>query len=344
MKRNRIIIATLVTVAIGLVIASLLVVSFRWRHRSDPVTFGITFSAKYAQDLGLDWGVTYQALLSELDFEVVRLMSYWDHHEPADNEFDFATLDAQFDLAAAHGKQVSLAIGLRQPRWPECHSPDWADQLDAKDRRAQLLEYIKVVVERYRDHPALATWQLENEVANRSFGDCPDFDRRFLARELALAESLDPDHPVIINASNQSGIPLVGPIASKVGFSVYRHAYFDLLGAPRKWSFWYLPASWHSLRASLVELRGADTFIHELQAEPWGAKPTQAMTLAEQNKLMDDQTLRRHVDYALATGIREIHLWGGEYWYWRREKFGDDSLWNAARAIMNEQQNPQSAN
>jgi hypothetical protein len=73
--------------------------------------------------------------------------------------------------------------------------------------------------------------------------------------------------------------------------------------------------------------------IHELQAEAWGPqyKPITQISLDEQNKSLNAKRLKDRFGYGKATGMREIYLWGGEYWYYRLVVLHDPSLWNVAR-------------
>jgi len=34
--------------------------------------------------------------------------------------------------------------------------------------------------------------------------------------------------------------------------------------------------------------------------------------------------------------MRKIDLWGAEWWYWRKVKFNDPSLWNTAKESIKE--------
>lgn len=326
-----------VQVLLGLIFILLLTIiilgiSFSFKHRNDPVEVGVSFSQKYAQELGNDWQQNLLALLQDANFKKIRFMSYWDTIEPNKDEYDFSDLDWQMDRAAENGASVSLAVGLRQPRWPECHYPGWARDLSLEESQAELLVYLEEVVTRYRNHPALESYQLENEIANKRFGDCPDYDREFYAREFALIRSLDSENLLITNVSNQSGFQIASPVGDKVGFSVYKRAHFIALGRQVPWSFWYVPPWWHGMRAMAVEtLHGADTFIHELQAEPWGPKPTIEMTVEEQFKTMDPDKFVEITNYAEATGMKEYYLWGGEWWYWLMTEKGDYSMWQIAK-------------
>ncbi len=331
-KRHLWVKIVLSTLIISLVAIVALGVGHSVKHKSDPVRIGVSFSQKYAQEIGNDWKQNYLALLQDLNFKKIRLMSYWDLYEPSNEEYDFTDLDWQMDRAVENGAKVSLAIGLRQPRWPECHYPEWAENLSLDESQAELITYMEVLIKRYRDHPALESYQLENEIANRLFGECPEYDRDFYAQEIELVRSLDSENSLITNASNQSGFPVRSLVGDGVGFSVYKRAYFEAFGRQTSWSYWYVPAWWHGMRAMMVEiLHGADTFIHELQAEPWGPKPTVELTLDEQFKTMDPEKFIDITNYAESTGMKEYYLWGGEWWYWLKIEKNDVSMWQTVK-------------
>lgn len=318
-----------------ILISALLVFSigmnYYQKHHTQPVRYGVSFSRKYANELGLDWKDAYSALLHDMEFRKFRLMSYWDLHEPVEDQYEFSNLDWQFEQAEKSGAQISLALGFRQPRWPECHIPYWAE---GEHFNSELLEYLKVVVNRYKDSPALESYQLENEIANRSFGNCGEhgFDKELLRKETALIKSLDPDTTLIINASNQIGAPLIDHQADKTGFSIYRIANIELFGRRFRYHYYTTPALWHSFRAFLVEtVTHSRVFIHELQLEPWGHSPTVNLTIDEQEDLMSPEDIARNIGFADKTGIQERYLWGGEWWYWRKQAFDDPSIWNTVK-------------
>ncbi len=90
------------------------------KHANEPLVLGTTFISDYAQSFGLDPKDTLNAILGDLKVKQIRLVSYWDQIEPTPGKYDFSNLDWQFAMANQYGAKVSLAIGLRQPRWPEC--------------------------------------------------------------------------------------------------------------------------------------------------------------------------------------------------------------------------------
>lgn len=310
------------------IIITTVVMTFRLRHRNQPFVYGVSFSPVYAEELGLDWRQTYQALLNDLDFKNLRLVSYWDRYQPEPERFDFTDLDWQFEEAKQRNAKISLAIGLRQPRWPECREPQWATQLQGEQWLEALMRYISEVVKRYKAHPSLASWQLENEFFNRDFGKaCRNFDRGRLSSEYNLVKNLDADHPIIMAQSNQVGIPLLRPHPDIYGFSVYKRIFEARL--LKRYITHPVPAWFHSLRAQMIELlHRRPVIIHELQAEPWtrgGLVST--YDDKEQQQTMSLTQLERNISFAQKTGIKTMYFWGGEWWYWRKTKLNDAGYW-----------------
>ena len=95
-----------------------------------------------------------------------------------------------------------------------------------------------------------------------------------------------------------------------------------------------MPAWYFGYQAGLQKiLTGKESQIHELQAEAWppNGQSMQQTSVAEQNKSLSPNRLKDRFDYGRATGMREIYLWGGEYWYYRKAALNDPTLWNIAK-------------
>lgn len=304
--------------------------------QKSKVSLGVTFIADYATYLGLDAHETYLAILNDLHVKQLRLVSYWSDIEPTQGNYDFSELDWEMQQAQAHGAKVSLAIGLRQPRWPECHPPSWIDtSKPAAQWQPQLNQYITAVVNRYKGNSALASYQLENEFFN-TFGQCPNHDRNRLASELVLVKKADLAHPVIISRSdNYIGFALRQPLPDEVGISVYRRVW-DSQVTHRY--FQYPFTSWYYafLAGTQKILTGKDSVLHELQTEPWppDGKSITQIDLTEQNKSFNAQIFQNTVKYGKQTGLTHIDLWGAEYWYYRMQTLHDPSVWNTAQNIF----------
>jgi hypothetical protein len=304
------------------------------KHKNQPLVIGASFIPDYATSFGLNPQDTLQAMLSDLKLKQVRLVSYWEDIEPTPGTYDFSSLDWQFAMANKYGAKVSLSIGLRQPRWPECHEPDWAKAEPKSQWQPQLNSFIKAVVNHYKNNPALGDYELENEFFLKAFGKCTDFDRSRLVSEYNLVKATDKNHDVIVSRSdNWIGIPVGQPTPDVFAISVYKrvwdstftHRYFE----------YPLPAWFYaSLAGSEELLSGKDMIIHELQAEPWtpNGLDIPQISVAEQFKSMDAKRLQSRIQYGEATGMRTIDLWGAEWWYWLMVKQGDPSVWNVVKA------------
>jgi hypothetical protein len=308
----------------------------RWyiaRHASEPIQVGVTFIPRYARYFDLDPKETMAAMVDELGFKRFRLVSYWDEGEKVQGKYDFSELDWQFKLAEEKGVQVSLAIGLRQPRWPECHMPDWAEPLARPEWQPKLMDYMAAVVNRYKDSPALESYQLENEYFLKVFGICPDFSRDRLVDEYNLVKQLDPYHTLVVSMSNNAiGTPVGQPTPDEWAISIYKRVWDKTL--TKRYFEYPIPAWYYAFRAGWTELtRGHNSFIHELQAEAWTPNDQGILEtpLYEQDKSMNAERLHDRFEYGRATGMKKVDLWGAEWWYWRKVKMNDPSLWNAAR-------------
>lgn len=307
---------------------------FAWdAPRGREPVWGVSFSAPHARWLGLDADRAYAALLEDLGVRSLRLSAYWNSLEWPNDTWHFEELDRQMDVAARHGATVTLAVGRRLPRWPECHVPDWAQALPEQRQREEILSYLRTIVERYRGHSALRTWQVENEPLLSVFGECPPPDRSFLTREVALVRSLDSRHPILITDSGELSMWMrTSAMGDRLGTTMYRVVWNPLVGYWR-YDRW-LPAGFYRLKAFLAGVTSDRMVIAELQGEPWAPRGALlTMPLSEQRRSMDAARLRAHASFARRTGFGEALFWGAEYWYWLREH-GDASLWEAARGIF----------
>ena len=292
---------------------------------------GVSFSEKRSIELGLNWQDNFTALLDDMNIRSFRLMSYWDVHEATRGKMDFSSLDWQMNEAAKRGAKVSLAIGLRQPRWPECHEPDWAKELGGNAWKQALYAYIEAVVKRYENSPALESWQLENEAVNDWFGECGKADVERLNEEFSLVKKLS-KKPVWMSLSDQHGFPINPPVPDEFGFSVYRIVWSEKTEPYKGYLTYPTPIWYHRMRAALITAyTGKPIFIHELQLEPWGPRDTRDLDVYEQDKSMSREQIKKNLYFAREIGAHDIYTWGGEWWYWRKVH-GDPSIWNTVKS------------
>lgn len=305
-------------------------------QRHKPLVYGATFIPYYADYFGLDPQETLHAVINDLGVKHLRLVSYWNKSEATQGVYDFSTLDWQFAMAEQYGVKVSLAIGLRQPRWPECHMPSWALGTPTSEWEPQLTKYIQAVIERYKTSPALDSYQLENEFFLKVFGECTDFSRDRLIREAAVVRQADPNHPLIITRSNNAlGIPVGDPQPDKFGVSIYKRVWDKTI--TKRYFEYPLPAWFYAALGGYGKIAtGKDLMIHELQTEAWlpekrGFEMNDIASIPEQEKSLNASRLAERMDYAEATGMREIYVWGVEWWYWQKTVANKPDLWNTGK-------------
>lgn len=317
--------------AIGLV----LLVGWGLSLRGNEIDYGVSFSVERANELGLSWQTTYTNILTDLQPKFVRLSVPWTQVEPIRGQFNWEVSDWLLAEAAKHGTKVTMAIGQKTPRWPECRFPDWTVDLSPEERRTALLNYVKGVVERYHAEPALELWQVENEpFINFEFGECDLFDRGVVVDEVAAVRSLDTKHRILMTDSGELGSWREAIEAGDVfGTTVYRVVNF-----PNGWPMYYdwVPPKLFAFAAWLRHTSVADMYIAELQAEPWftDASPL-TLSVEEQKKKFSVKRLQRHAWVAEHIGSPRAYWWGAEWWYFMKEKQNEPAYWNAAREIMN---------
>jgi len=301
-------------------------------EKTQPFQLGVSFIPDYAQSLGLNPQETMDNLLA-IGVRQVRLVSYWSDGEPTPGNYDFSQLDWQFRKAEAAQAQVVLTLGLRQPRWPECHIPAWAASEPVSVWQPQLENYMRAVVARYQRSPSLQSYQLENEFFLKGFGACRNFDRQRLVSEYNLVKKLDPNHPIIVGRSNNAlGFPIGQPQPDLFSISVYKRVWDA--GVTHRYLEYPFPAWFYGYLAGVQKLfNQRDMVLGELQAEAWppNGKTIPETSLAEQNKSLDATRFKDRIAYGKATGMRQIDLWGAEYWYYRLTVLHDPSLWNVAQ-------------
>jgi hypothetical protein len=298
------------------------------------ITWGVDFSQKHAANLGLNWQEAYLALLEDLNVKNLKISTSWDLLEKQEGIYDFSDLDWQISQAQAHKAKILLVMGMKTPRWPECHLPNWAKTLPEDKRNEAILKLLEKTVLRYKENPAIWAWQAENEPF-LSFGECPKADQSFFKREVALVKKLDSSRQVIVSDSGEWSFWFKSArIGDIVGTTLYRTVWNAKLNS---YSHYPFPPVFYYRKAELIRrIFGKKVICVELQAEPWGPKLLYDTSLEEQNKTMTPAKFSENLEFAKKTGLDTFYLWGGEWWYWMKEKQADDSFWEEARKVFSQ--------
>lgn len=307
------------------------------KNANTPLRVGATFIPNYVRYFEMDPKVTLDAIINDLGVKQLRLVSYWSDIENNRGTYNFDELDWQMKMAEDNGVKVSLALGLRQPRWPECHMPAWAQELPGTQWYKPLEDFIAATVNRYKDSPALESYQLENEYFLKAFGICYDFNRDRLVSEYELVKRLDTNTPVVVTMSNNAiGTPIGDPKPDKWAISVYKRVWDKTIS--RRYFEYPIPAWYYAFRAGFTELtRGRPVFIHELQTEAWTPDTfggTKESPIEEQYKSMNAEMLVDRIAYGKATGMRSFDMWGVEWWYWLKTVKNEPAIWETGKTEL----------
>ena len=295
--------------------------------------YGVTFSKKQAQDLGLDWQKIYLSMFDDLGVKKVRLPAYWDEIEPEEGDYYWADFDWQINRASERPSQIILAVGARLPRWPECHFPDWTKGRLKAQVENKTLDYISRVIERYKNNQKIIAWQIENEPFLSHFGDCPKFDKKFLDQEIILVRSLD-DRPIVVTDSGELSF-WVGAAkrADIFGTTMYRDTYSKFF---QRYIHYPITPRFFKFKKNLAGLfaKPKSWLVIEMQAEPWGPEAYQNLSQAERDKIMNLKKFKEMIEFGRQTGFREFYLWGVEFWYWELKQ-GRPEMWDYAKTLFN---------
>lgn len=324
----------LISIAILLLLLVLGVAFLAQKEKPATITYGMSFNTLYARELGLDWQETYEAIITDLGVRHLRLAAHWPMIEGERDVYNFTEMDYQIKRAEEVGADVILAVGRRLPRWPECHVPTWAESLPAEVRNEEQLAYMKLVVERYKNSPAVKIWQVENEPFLRAFAfeHCGELDTDFLDKEIALVRSLDSTRPILVTDSGNLGTWQGAYQRGDIfGTSVYVHFWNPDLGQFKT----FLPPWFYRAKENLMALLYGrrPAYLIELSAEPWLIEPIASVPISVQFTRMDIDKFNDILKYAEDTRFDTQYLWGAEWWYWLLLQ-GEPAFWQRGQELF----------
>ncbi len=280
------------------------------------VEFGFTYSPAQAQHFGLSWRDTYIYLLDRLKPKYIRLSAIWSEIEKQPNEFNFEQLDWLMAEAKKRNIQVVLVVGQKAPRWPECFIPEWLKNKSELEYEQAVLNYLKKVINRYKNNHALEIWQVENEpFIHFKFGECKKFTNKFIDKEIKLVKDLDGQHKVLLTDSGELGLWYSAIKKSDIfGTTLYRK-----VRTPKGKiiNYNWLPAAFYRLKLLLMSGKINNFYITELQVEPWFVDGDFINTpLEEQFTTMSFQDFKNNLLYSQKVGASRVYLWGLEWMVW----------------------------
>ncbi len=324
-------------VFLALLLFGILIISDKATVKERPlneITYGVTFSPQYTQSLGLEWEKTYIQVLDELKVRRLRIPTYWEVTEPQQGDFNFSEIDFMLNEAKKRDASVLLVVGLKQPRWPECHIPGWVLNKDAQTRQSLLLNYIEKTVQRYKDHPSVWGYQVENEPFVNFGEGCMSQSVQFLKQEVETVKKIDPAKPVIMTDAGEKGLPLRTMKLSDIfGTTVYRVVHNNITGYIK----YPHPALFYRLKSDLTRRYFAPnnqkTILVEMQAEPWSPVSLDKLPFDNQRDIFSLEDFKNYINFTQRIGFTDVYLWGVEWWYFAKLQ-GDPSYWEYSKTLF----------
>lgn len=327
---------------LGLLVLIVLVFIYFFVGKTEPakeIFWGVNFSQLHSQNLGLDWKENYLALLDDLKIKKIKLLSHWNLIEKEKDKYDFEDLDWQIKETEKRNGKILLVLGMKTGRWPECHLPDWAKNLKKEEQQKEILELVENIVLRYQNSKTIEMWQVENEPFF-PFGECPWTDKDFLKKEIALVKKLDNlKRPIVLTDSGEGSLWInAAQLGDMVGTTMYRKVWFSFSWEkrlipffPQKIGFYVpynIPPVFYARKAFLIKkIFGKKVMVVEFQAEPWGPVLLYDLPTTEQEKTMNLEQFKKNIEFAKKTSFDTFYLWGGEWWYWLKEKQNKPEIW-----------------
>lgn len=333
------VIKVLLIFLIFLLIAPIIIFYFYRPRVQEEINYGVTFSHKYARDMGLDWQETYLQMLDDLQVKHLRLVAYWDEIEAVRDEYNFETIEWQLEEAEKRNLNVIMTIGRKVPRYPECFEPTWWKEMENDEyKNVELYEYIKIATNTLKKYESIKLWQVENEPFFK-FGEChPEISEDVVRKEVQLVRSID-DRKILTQDSGEGGFwHKAYQMGDFLGISMYRKVWYDFWGVffGNFIYFKYPLAHWtYKIKSELTLVPHEKILVTELQAEPWGPGINSKLTQEEKNKTMSRHDFLDTISYAQKAGFKDLYFWGVEWWYWEKVNNSNPFFWDSAKALFN---------
>ena len=333
----------LISSLIGLAVWGVITLGIIWaigawyshQQREQPISWGMSWSSKQAEQLKLSPIEGLDKLLSQLPFKRVQLMSYWDELELQNNTFNFESLEQQFMIAKGRNVKISLQLGLHQSRWPYCHSPKWAENLDKEEFKLELKQYLKEIIAHFDNDVNLIQYQLEPEIFRAKSDSCPQQLNRSDLEEIHLFVKDLTEKEISLSRPNNLAVwRQQKPEPDSFGLQLTPHP--DNLNWPINRIRQTPPSQYYTFVAGNLRILHSESniFIRDLKAEPTAFDNNLAeIDLNSEKFTLRPDQLSDRLNYARKTNIKTIDLKGAEWWLWQEEK-GDNRFLETVRSTI----------
>ena len=287
------------------------------------IRFGITFSHTHLNLLKIPVNDALDLAL-EMGFSHLRLGSYWREVEKSKGVYDFSVLENLLNRCKKTKQKVIMNVGVKSPRWPEFYWPGYLKEKDFNNSEAKkrVLLFIEKSVKALKKYSCITHWQVENEPLDPSGPENIAVPIDFLIQEVELVRKFD-NRPNIMtlwadDLESRQLFPEVLPISDVIGLDIY---YKRFMKSDKGKSFYEGPRTNDNYLREIIKTSPKEVIITELQAEPW--EKDEKGYLSKNPESMSPELLENNLKKALSLGVKEVLLWGFEYWYYLKRQ-GDN--------------------
>ena len=287
------------------------------------IRFGITFSHTHLNFLKIPINDALDLAL-EMGFSHLRLGSYWQEVEKNKGVYNFSKLEDLLNRCEKTEQKVIMNVGVKSPRWPEFYWPRYLKEknFNNSETRKRILLFVEKLVRTLKKYSCITHWQVENEPLDLSGPENLAIPIDFLIEEVKLVRKLD-NRPIILTlwANDLESRQLfldVSSISNVIGLDLY---YKQFMKSGKGKSFYEGPRTSDDYLREIVKTSSKEVIITELQAEPW--EKDEKGYLSKNPESISPKLLESNLKKASSLGVREIILWGFEYWYYQKSQ-GDN--------------------
>ncbi len=267
------------------------------------MNIGTTFSHKHASYLGLNPQEGLKKLIS-INLTPIRLCCYWNEIQPMKNKWNYSKIESLIEICEENRQNIVLTIGMKAPRWPEFHIPDWAS-VQSNEIETNCSNFVINTVRRFQKYKSITAWQIENEPLDPSGPKNEIVDQAFLESQIKSVKEID-NRPIMLTVwantfNSRSCFNSILHMCDIIGLDIY----FKVPG----------PGIYFGPEGGVLNIKeklkhcSRPVWITELQAEPWENRWTKI-----RNGSMSHAKLLENFKQIVNLGAENILLWGSEFW------------------------------
>ena len=287
------------------------------------IRFGITFSHTHLNLLKIPVNDALDLAL-EMGFSHLRLGSYWQEVEKNKGVYNFSKLEGLLIRCEKTKQKVIMNVGMKSPRWPEFYWPGYLKDknFNNSEARRRTLLFIEKLVKTLNKYSCITHWEVENEPLDPNGSENLAIPIDFLIEEVGLVRKLD-NRQIIVSLwaddlESRQLFPEILPISDMIGLDLY---YKRFMKSDKGKPYYEGSKTSDDYLREIIKTSPKEVIIMELQAEPW-EKDIKGY-LSKDPESISPKLLESNLKKASSLGVREIILWGFEYWYYQKSQ-GDN--------------------